>query len=356
MNRFYVIALDVGCAESAVAVLSPSGRVVRRERCATRIPALVDVIERVATPRHLVMEEGSMADWLWRHLRPHVQEAVVSDPRRNHLVARDGDKDDPIDAGKLGLLYQGGFVRRVHHPETLARQEFKQTVLLYHDRVRQRVRQANQVMAMFRECGERISERRFARPEEREALLRSTSLSLLYRAQLRMLWDGYDGMCDQVRTMRRMVIRLAKRESAIRAFVTVPGYKWIRAATFFVCVDTPWRFRNKSALWKYLGIGLERRHSSEGPTYLRVPIEVNRPLKNVVHGAARSAIASGDNPFADQHRRWRDAGLTPRNARRNVARSQATMLWSLWKTGGVYRPEWVGADWMGRAGMSLQTG
>jgi hypothetical protein len=59
-------------------------------------------------------------------------------------------------------------------------------------------------------------------------------------------------------------------------------------------------------------------------------------------GAAKSAIASRNNPFADQYERWIHGGVTPRNARRNVARSQAAVMWGMWKNGDVYRPEWVG--------------
>jgi len=65
-------------------------------------------------------------------------------------------------------------------------------------------------------------------------------------------------------------------------------------------------------------------------------------LKYTILGAAMSAVTSGKNPFADQHERWTRQGISPRNARRNVARSLAATLWGMWKTGSVYRPEWVG--------------
>jgi hypothetical protein len=95
---------------------------------------------------------------------------------------------------------------------------------------------------------------------------------------------------------------------------------WVRAATLRVYLDTPWRFRSAKALWKYLGIGLERRRSGNGPEMLGVPLQVNRLLKSTILGAARSAIAQGANPFADQQRRWIEQGLTAKLARRNVAR------------------------------------
>jgi transposase len=164
------------------------------------------------------------------------------------------------------------------------------------------------------------------------------------RADLRCLLRAYDACVERVDTMRQSLIRLAKKEEPIVRFRALPGVKWIRASTFFAYVDTPWRFKSKSALWKYLGIGLERRHSGAGPEQVHVPRQVNRTLKSSILGAAKSAIASRNNPFADQHERWMREGVTPRNARRNVARSQAAVLWGMWKSGDVYRPELVGVE------------
>ena len=56
-----------------------------------------------------------MAQRITDHLRPHVEEVVVCDPRRHHLVATDGDKDDPIDIEKARRPDRGGFFRPVHH-------------------------------------------------------------------------------------------------------------------------------------------------------------------------------------------------------------------------------------------------
>ena len=123
----------------------------------------------------------------------------------------------------------------------------------------------------------------------------------------------------------------------------MPGIGWIRASTFYAYVDTPWRFKKKAALWKYMGIGLERRTSGSGPVSLQVARQVNRRLKDMILGAAMTAAyQSNGNPFARQYRRYMDAGLSPKNARRSVARSQAAVLWGMWKSGDVYRPEWVG--------------
>ena len=78
------------------------------------------------------------------------------------------------------------------------------------------------------------------------------------------------------------------------------------------CVAGPISQSSKSALWKYLGIGLERARSGKGPEYLGVPLLMHRLLKCTILGAAQSAVAQGDNPFADLHGRWRQQGLSSR--------------------------------------------
>ena len=45
-------------------------------------------MEKVARLRLLLVEEGPLGDWLWRNLRPHAEEMVVCNPRRNHSIAR----------------------------------------------------------------------------------------------------------------------------------------------------------------------------------------------------------------------------------------------------------------------------
>ena len=103
MGTEYHIALDVHVSFCEMAVATTSGKIVARNRCKTNIPALVEIIENVKRPRKLAFEEGPLADWLARNLSEHVKEVFVCEPRRNRLIAKDGDKDDDIDAEKLEM-------------------------------------------------------------------------------------------------------------------------------------------------------------------------------------------------------------------------------------------------------------
>ena len=180
MTKHY-IALDVSCAFMEAAVVTSSGQVTKRHRCETTIPALVEFLETVRRPRYLTFEEGPMADWLYRNLSPYTEETVVCEPRRNRLIAAEGDKDDPVDARKLADLYRGGYLKAVHHPESLERAILKQHVALYHDRVRQRVREANRVIAFVRRHGVIVREIGFANVEDRPLLLRQLPKSRILR-------------------------------------------------------------------------------------------------------------------------------------------------------------------------------
>jgi len=223
MERVYTIGLDVHCAFTELVVLTPTGRMRERHRSATTIPALVEQIERAPHPRAVVLEEGPMADWLGRGLAGFADDLAICDPRRNHLVAKDSDKDDPIDAEKLARLYQGGFIKRVHHPESFDRVVFKRHVGLYHESVGRRVRAANRIMGELRAYGVFVQERAFAEKEDRDDLWRRLPDHPVVRADIRCLLRAYDATVTREDTMRRSLVRLGQTDSAHPA---VPGVAW----------------------------------------------------------------------------------------------------------------------------------
>ncbi|MBK8914719.1 MAG: transposase [Phycisphaerales bacterium] len=77
----------------------------------------------------------------------------------------------------------------------------------------------------------------------------------------------------QAMVLRRGVLKLSKAYPEIARFQSLPGYGPIRAATFFAFLDTPWRFRSKAAVWKYVGIGLCRRQRRIGDVACSEPGE-----------------------------------------------------------------------------------
>jgi len=300
------------------------------------------LLAQVKRPRILTFEEGPMAGWLARNLRPHVDQLIVCDPKRNALIAKDGDKDDPIDAEKLARLLRGGYLKEVHQVDDLDRVVLKQQVALYNHRVRERVRQGHQLTSLLRRHGVFTSIADLASLEERRHCWRQMPQRAVMIRGLDKIWEIYELLCQQEEELELDLVRLARREEPVRRFTALPGIMWIRAVTFYAYIDTPHRFQTKESLWKYCGIGLERRHSGKGPTQLRVTKGGNRHLKSVLMGAAVSAATQQDNPFADKYRYWtQEEKQHPLTACRNVARTFANTLWGMWKNGSEYNPELI---------------
>jgi transposase len=176
---------------------------------------------------------------------------------------------------------------------------------------------------------------------------RATWLSKLPRPSVRDRMRILYGNLDHLRNYRdRLYVRLAriaKRHPVAKRFLAIPGYGPIRAMTFLVIVDTPFRFATAQKLWCYGGLGLRREQSGDpdrgrkhpGPHY-------NRRLKAVARGAMERALSIGDgNPFEVIYQRLLRKGTKESLARLTVARKSLSVPWGLWKGGSEYDPALV---------------
>jgi len=339
------IGADVDSKMTELAVRR-KGKIVDRRRVQTSIKEIRQYLAAVSGQQALAFEEGPMAHWMWRNLKDHVDRIVVCDPRRNKLITSDGDKDDPIDAGKLADLLAGGYLREVYHSDDDERVLLKEWVSLYHDRVRDAVRQVNKIRARCRMYGVRMPGSVLGNPERRPEWLSLVQCPGL-AGQLGLLWLGFDTVAQQVSKASWQLELQSRRYEIIKLWREIPGIGLIRAATFFAYVDTPWRFKTPKKLWKYCGVGLQRTASGTGkdgkpkPGYLRLAWAVNRRLKNVAYGAAISVINGNSNVFRSYYAKLLRDGVSCSNARHSVSRKIITVMWGMWKTTRRFDPQWV---------------
>jgi transposase len=311
------------------------GRIIARHALPMSVRAIRQVLDELPGVKHLTFEEGPLAGWLYRNLKDHVDTLVVCDPRRNKLIACDGDKDDRIDAAKFAALLRGGYLREVYHSVDPQRVALKRWVALYHDQVKDATRAINKIRGCCRLYGQRVPRRVLREASLRAAWLTSLEPDLVEQVQL--LWMGYEIKGHQVRQARAQLVRRARAYPIIAHWSALPGVGLIRATTLFAYLDTPWRFKKKTKLWKYCGVGLQRASSGQDrfgrvpSARLRLAWAVNRQLKNVIVGAALSAIRSGDNVFRRHYERRIQQGAVARNARHAVARKMLTVMWGMWK-------------------------
>jgi transposase len=351
MNRIYYIGADVHSNNIEMAIRNRR-KIVARHSLPASIPSVSEVLDSLHGKKYMAIEEGPMAGWLYRNLHQKVDGFIVSDPRRNKLISSDGDHDDKIDAAKLALLLCGGYLREVYHSDSDQRAELKHWVSLYHDRVRDAVRNINKIRARCRMYGLTIPRRVLRQPEHRATWLSKLGQPALAK-QLLMLWIGYDATAKQARMAKQQLINLGKKYPIIRIWKKLAGIGIIRAVTIFAYLDTPWRFSRKNRLWKYCGIGLQRTASGTDkkgrpkPARLQLPWAANRILKNAILGAALTAINQRQNPFKDAYERMVQDGIIPSNARHTVARKLLTVMWGMWKrscqfdTGRLHRTRFI---------------
>jgi len=345
MRTEYFIAMDTHCRTTDACIKTAAGKLVKRVHTPTTIPHLRAVIESVPRPRRVTFEESSMAGWLYRNLTGVADEIIVCDPRRNAYVAKDGDKDDAIDAEKLNNLYRSGHLRVVHQSDSSDHAARKQLVGMYHSRVACRIAEGSRLLALGKRWGLMLTSAMLTASNARENL-RERFESAAVPADLITgaleLWDGYRLLVQQEESLHEKLCQMVKANVMMRRIEEgILGYGPVRAATLVTYWETPWRFKSKSALFKYNGIGLHRARSGDGYEHLCVEQACNRLLRNVVIGGAQTAIEHKENVFAWRNAQWIRKGLSPKNARRNVARDQVTSICGMWKTNTAFDPSLI---------------
>ena len=151
MEYDHYIGLDWAQQNMAIARMTKHSNDVQTIDVRTDIEDLKLYLEKLKGTKVLTFEETNPAQWLFTELKPCVDEIVVCDPYRNHLL-KEGGKSDRVDAKKLVQLLRAGLLKPVFH----CTDEFikiRKLISGYEDLVRLGVAQKNQRSAMFRACG-----------------------------------------------------------------------------------------------------------------------------------------------------------------------------------------------------------
>jgi transposase len=335
-------AVDLHHSHTVFEAQTANGAVILRRDVATGCQAFIELARLVPGPKGLVIEEGPMADWAMRVFQPHMTEVIVCDPRRNRLISQDGDKTDHIDPGKLIELYRLKALRPVHHPTRQSMMDLRGWVWTYHDQVRLVTAAKNKLKAAFRAAGLQYDEGNIYALKDREEWLRKLSRASL-RDRVHELYGNLDELTVRRDRMYDRLARIASRHGTARRFLGIPGYGPVRALTFLVVVDTPYRFGSPQKLWKYAGLGLRRQQSGDpNRVQKRPPQEYNRRLKEVAWGAMRTALnESVVNPFQRIYERLCKGGLRESLAALSVARKAIAVPWGMWKSDTDYNPALV---------------
>jgi transposase len=331
-----------------VAVLDCAGKVVMECILETKAATILEFFAGLRGTLSVTFEEGTWATWLYDLLKPHVDELVVCNPRKNALL-KDGNKSDRIDARKLAELLRGNQLKPVYHGETGMRM-LRELARSYLTIVKDVSRVMNRLKALYRSWAIPCAGRDVYYTRHRaEWLAKIKEAGVRRRAE--RLYLQLD-MLKKLRQQARRELLAESRKHAITSKLRqIPYLGPIRSALAVALIQTPHRFRTKRQLWAYSGLALETRISGEysyATGQLRRSKKLisirglnkdhNHDLKGLFKGVATMA-SERPGPLQNFYQALLAKGMKPTMARLTLARKIAAITLTLWKKGESFDPE-----------------
>ena len=334
------IGMDVHKEAIVIAVLNARGHLVMESIVETKASSILQFIHGLQGEVHVTWEEGTWAAWLYDLLKPHVQQVLVCDPRRNALL-KEGNKSDKVDARKLADLLRTGMLRPVYHGEHGLR-TLRELARTYQTISQDLNRVMNRLKALYRGWGIACSGTQVYAPRYREQWLHKIEHAGV-RRRAELLYQQLDGLQGLRRTLRPELLAESRKHKASKLLRQIPCIGPIRAARLLALMQTPHRFRGKRQLWTYSGLGIATRDSAQyhfvhgqlqrvkKPQQIRgLNRNHNHEMKDIFKGAATRA-SCGVGPLRDFYEALLAKGMKPEMARLTLARKIAAIALTLWK-------------------------
>lgn len=340
-----VVSLDLHAEATQMFVRDEDGKVLREMRIPTSREQLRRAVADVPGEKCVVFEEGPLASMVSAAVEDIAEEVVSCDPTRNALIARDEDSDDESDARHLEKLFRLEAVRPVYVPEE---PYLSLRSVLKHRTALQRSATGvkNRIKALARRCDLSIRGDSLYKPETAARALKEMNSEQM-QWQMKSLWRQLDMLSRQVRESERQARKLTRQVAVTERLRGIPGVGFVTSATLVAWIADPWRFKSRSALSAYAGLGLGQSVTSWEPTGpARASRRGNRQLKRVLFLAA-TAAGRTESALGLRYRFRRRQGWDEIRSKRDVARKVLLISWALWKKGTHYDDDLVNGPQIG---------
>jgi transposase len=328
------VALDVHADVSQMAVVTKDGEVLLEMQVPTRPEDLRRVVAGIPGPKRVVFEEGPMSGLIYDALKDVADEVMSVDPTRNALIGRAEDASDEKDAVRLATLANNRSTREVYVPEEPHR-TMRSLTGYDHALADAATAVKNAMKALCRRWAIPCKGVRIYGKDTRDEFCTQLPSSPL-RWQFQSLARRLDAMDLERTRAKRTVARLARKRPVIEKLKKIPGVKSVGAPTLVAWIVDPTRFRSRSALASYGGLGLGQGFTNWKPVgRARASKRGNRELKRVLFIAAEAAI-KGQSAFARRFQARIAAGWERRKAIRDVARTILFTACAILRTGKEY--------------------
>lgn len=320
----HYIAVDWAQSNMAIARMTQDSSQSKVLNLPSNLKELQLYLSRLRGKKILTFEETATSQWLYVELREYVDQILICDPYRNHLLS-EGAKTDKLDAVKLVQLLKAGLLKPVFHSAD-GLIDLRKLVSGYEDVVKAGVRLKNQRSALFRAQGKGAGEQK--PPQGTEGFI----LEGVDRAI-----EAYE--CEKLRYEKQME-KLSRKHLIIRYLDGLSGIGVLGAVRIAARVVDARRFPDKGRWLSYCGLMRQEKVSGgksygwRGPRYCRT-------LKSVFKTAAISVITrSSENPFKDYYLFLRsEKRYAEHHARHALARKIAVTAWAMMKNAKPFDPK-----------------
>ena len=326
------VGLDVSKEETCYCVMDGSGRALARGKTASDPDALFERLKAHSLcPELIVLETGTLSNWLARGLWRRGLAVEVIDARQAHAVmGLQHNKTDANDAELLAELARTGFYRSVavkSEAAQLGRMLLKaRSHLVGQWRSRQ-----NAIRGLLGTQGIRFAKGtgKFV-PRVRAVLAERPDLACI----LAPLVDELIVMKRDIERLTLEIERFAKSDLICQRLMTAPGVGPVTALAFAATIDEPSRFAKSRAVGAYLGLTARRRQSGEMDYSGRISKHGDKLLRALLYGAANSALTRvrRAHPLKDWARRLKRR-TSHKKACVALARKLAIVLHKMWVSG-----------------------
>ncbi len=324
----HYIGMDAHSKTCMFVVVNGRGQETRAQRINTGETEILKFIRSLKGKKHLTFEESTFARWLHVLIKDEVDELVVCNPL--FLNRRTGPKNDYLDGLHLAQQLRGGFLTPVFHDDSFL-SDLRKVVTSYENLVTDGIRAKNRYKALFAARGLSTHGRKIyygvGKPIE---LLDPTSQFVARR-----LLDQVQ-YCEDMKNEYMTVFKKNVEENKqIKLLTTLPSISAVRANIIAAAVVDPKRFPNKYKFWSYCML-VKHDKLSDGKSYGKVTVFGKKILKWVYMSAAMNAIQD-EGPSKDFYDDQIAKGVSPKAAKRNLARKYAAATIAIMKTGKPYQ-------------------
>ncbi len=330
------VGLDVSKEETSYCVVDGFGTVLFPGKTLSDPESLFEALrEHTLCPERIVLETGTLSNWLARGLRDYGLPVDVIDARQAHAVLKlQHNKTDANDAQLLAEIARTGFCRPV---SVIAEDDQKHRMLIKARQhlVRQRRDTQNAIRGFLASMGIRFVKGSGKLAQRvRDALVEHPQLAPMIEPLL-VSADAQEG---QIRIFDQQVSAEAKSIPAVRLLMSVPGVGPVTALAFVATIGDPDRFARSRTVGAYVGLTSRRYQSGEMDYSGRISKFGDGLLRHLLFEAASSLlnVVRRAHPLKDWARRLRKRS-SHKKACVALARKLSVIMHRMLITGEAFR-------------------